>query len=175
MAYNTLEKKRDRLMARSVKNSETGCWEWSGCRNKAGYGRLSDGHGNTMYAHRQSYEVFKGSIPNGHLVCHTCDNPSCVNPGHLFSGTVQENSDDMVRKGRQNTDGMPGEKHGRATLTNAMARKMAEEIRVTCTPIQDIAKKYGVSNHVAYQLNTGRNWGDITGASKENPCRSRGA
>ncbi len=85
------------------------CWEWAGCRdgqprkgdNPDGqYGRFAlDGY-HMMPASRASYVLFCGEIPKGLQVCHQCDNPGCVNPDHLFLGTVQDNADDMVRKGR---------------------------------------------------------------------------
>jgi len=89
--------------------ADTGCWEWTGCRDGAprngsdprgSYGRFAlDGY-HMMPAHRASYELFRGPIPDGMFVCHHCDNPPCVNPAHLFLGTAQDNADDTVRKGR---------------------------------------------------------------------------
>lgn len=71
------------------------CWEWIAAQ-KDGYGRF----GSSGYAHRYSYELHKGKIPQGLFVCHHCDNPSCVNPDHLFLGTNEDNVRDMFQKNR---------------------------------------------------------------------------
>lgn len=74
------------------------CWEWLGTKDRCGYGKLwIEGH---SLAHRFFYTLFKGPIPKGLYVLHSCDRPSCVNPKHLVAGTQMENVHDMERKGR---------------------------------------------------------------------------
>lgn len=75
------------------------CWNWTRYRNEWGYGRLRV-NGEKQLAHRVSFQLFRGPIPAGMLVCHTCDNPACINPSHLFLGTNQDNVTDCMAKGR---------------------------------------------------------------------------
>jgi hypothetical protein len=75
------------------------CWEWPIFHKPGGYAECEI-KGKRYRVHRLSYEVFKGQIPEGKYVCHSCDNPSCVNPEHLFLGSAKENFDDMMSKGR---------------------------------------------------------------------------
>lgn len=80
-----------------------GCWEWQGSRLPHGYGHLTIPGRGVPYAHRISWELTHGEIPDGLWVLHHCDNPPCVRPDHLFLGTAQDNVDDSIRKGRRPT------------------------------------------------------------------------
>jgi hypothetical protein len=78
----------------------TGCWEWTGGRYKSGgYGQFKASVGQVR-AHRFSWELHNGPIPDGMWVLHRCDNPPCVRPEHLYLGTVRENVRDMIERGR---------------------------------------------------------------------------
>lgn len=77
-----------------------GCWLWVAGTKNSGYGVFAPTHGEVHMAHRYSWMLANGPIPDGMLVCHTCDVKLCVRPDHLFLGTAKENMDDMRRKGR---------------------------------------------------------------------------
>lgn len=76
-----------------------GCWEWKRGKTPAGYGRIVI-NGRGEYAHRVAYELVHGKIPEGMHVCHSCDNPACCNPAHLWVGTPKDNMQDRDTKGR---------------------------------------------------------------------------
>lgn len=85
-----------------VKRSGNKCWSWIGASDRHGYGALNDGNGTPKKAHRISWEIHFGAIPDGLGVLHKCDNPECSNPDHLFLGTQKHNALDMSNKGRMN-------------------------------------------------------------------------
>lgn len=99
--------------------SPDGCWYWLGLMHRDGYGLISTNH-ITYTAHRVSYMIHKGEIPKDMHICHSCDNPACVNPDHLWAGTNYDNILDRVKKGRS----LLGSKHRSAKITEDDARNI---------------------------------------------------
>ena len=110
----------ERLWEKTTINKKTDCWLWRGHLDKDGYGRV-EFNGKLKYIHRISYRLFVGKIIKP-LVCHRCDIPNCWNPDHLFNGTYQDNSNDMIKKGRQ-TDHI-GENNNNSKLTDKQVRQI---------------------------------------------------
>ncbi|CAB4199729.1 HNH nuclease [uncultured Caudovirales phage] len=124
--------------------AESGCWEWNRGVDKDGYGQCQSARcareHKVSRAHQLSYVWYHGPT-NGLMVCHRCDNPSCINPEHLFLGTAADNNADMISKGRQRP--LRGEANPQAKLSDAAV----DEIRslkgwLTC---HQVAKGYGCS------------------------------
>jgi hypothetical protein len=148
---------RERLYSRIVKNGE--CWEYQGCRDRFGYGCFGMGRQKYVLAHRFSWELHNGPIPEDLCVLHKCDNPHCVNPDHLFLGTRAENSKDMQRKGRGRTVPKPGALNPAAKLTEDQVREIRRlhesgvsrkalqaAFKITACPIDRIVRNIGWRN-----------------------------
>jgi hypothetical protein len=91
-----------RLLRRREVDPVTGCWLWTGAKNPFGYGNIGGERGvpKNINTHRAAYELYVGPIPPGMVVMHSCDRPACFNPAHLSVGTPRDNTQDMIRKGR---------------------------------------------------------------------------
>lgn len=142
-----------RLMARVAKS--TTCWEWTGGRDKRGYGRLNIGNVPHL-AHRTSWEVHKGPIPTGGHILHKCDNPACVRPSHLFLGSHADNMADKMQKGRHRYGTSHGEKHGRAKLTEPQVLTILRDRKDATT--YALAKEFGVSQATMWAIRHRRTW-----------------
>lgn len=143
---------RERLEANTMPITECGCIVWLGHLNNMGYGRLSV-NGSMQYAHRASYELAHGKIQSGMNVLHRCDEPTCVNPDHLFLGSHADNVADKVRKGRQ----LKGSKVGGSKLTEALARK----IKRSKIGVNETARRMGLSPMTVSLIRNGKTWKHI--------------
>jgi len=114
------------------------CWEWLAGKDKNGYGKITFNAKETR-AHRLSYEIHYGVIPNGFFVCHKCDNPSCVNPKHLFLGSPLDNMQDMILKGRKITS---------PKLSKTSVKEIRHKYAQGNISQIKLAKEYGVSQQV---------------------------
>lgn len=112
------------------------CWEWTGARDKDGYGIFSY-EGKTYRAARTALKLDGRPVPRGHYACHHCDNPACVRPDHLYPGTPSENSADMVQRGRTS--------RGEARRNTKLVETEVLAIRATRGPARIVAAKFGVS------------------------------
>ncbi len=137
-----------------------GCWEWQAVVSNKGYGMIAGPGGRfarKLTAHRVSWMLHYGDVPDGMCVLHRCDNRRCVRPDHLFLGTLQDNTKDMHAKGRQGPGGPPGERAATAKLTADQVRA----IRSACdggVSRSSLAKEYGVSWQSVAAIVDRRNW-----------------
>lgn len=119
----------------------TPCWVWTGSKNKQGYGNFEINSQSTK-AHRFSYLLYYGELPFDRDICHSCDNPSCVNPEHLFAGTTKDNILDMEEKGRSYHP--KGSNHGLTHLNENDVLKIRELRKEKNTTYKELAIMYKV-------------------------------
>lgn len=142
------------------------CWIWTGIGTEShgDYGTFVHAR-KKIFAHRFSYELAHGKIPDGFRVLHKCDTPRCVNPNHLFLGTMSDNAHDMVNKGRHGSKTHPerferGSRHHAAKLTEDDIAKI-KNLREAGVYQKDIAKLFGVSQSVISNIETGTTWAHV--------------
>ena len=137
------------------------CWEWLASRDippRLDYGRFKL-KGKTRKAHRVCWIIVNGKIPQGMCVCHICDNPSCVNPEHLFLGTHQDNNDDMVRKNRElypvGEDAFPSK------LTEKQVLRIRKLYATGCVSQSNLGRMYGVNQSAIWKIVNRKRWRHI--------------
>lgn len=138
-----------------VKKTENGCWEWMAYKERRGYGKFV-AKGETL-AHRFSYLIHKGEIPKEMLVCHSCDNPSCVNPEHLWLGTAMDNTKDCISKGRDRHVIVRGEKNGLSKLTEKDVIKI-KKLAILRYGQKEIANLFKCDQTNIHYILSGKTW-----------------
>lgn len=136
------------------KGAEDECWPWEGTLDSCGYGKVGTGR-FIAGAHRVSYELFKGEIPKGLHVRHSCDNPCCVNSKHLSLGTAKDNKKDSVDKNRHFSP--VGETHGQAILTLENVKEIRNS-NWSFAKGRELAFKFGVGFSTVYAVKLGNTW-----------------
>lgn len=134
------------------RQADTECWEWTGGRIPAGYGRFYF-NGKDWGAHRFAYLLAYGAVSEDMYVCHHCDNKLCCNPRHLFLGTPLVNSQDMCNKGRAAT----GNQNGNTKLTCEGVRCIRKLSR-NGTSQREIAREFGISRRTVHLIIRRKTW-----------------
>lgn len=156
-------------------SKSTGCWNWTGALDAKGYGRFSVGashkpdgtrRNSMLAAHRFAYEAHVGEIPTANdfgrvCVLHSCDNPRCVRPDHLFLGSLADNVRDMDRKGRRVNAQPRGSKHPAAVLTEEKVRSIFTLHRTHGITQAQLSRDFGVCKATVNHIFTGRLWGHL--------------
>lgn len=139
-----------------IPTEQSACWVWKGAvmrrPSSPNYGSIKS-NGKTLLAHRASFELHKHAIPDGMMVCHTCDNPLCVNPGHLVLGTHAENMRDRDTKRRL----AHGERHGNAILTDSVVAEMRALFESGIRQVE-LARRFGTSQTNVSDVVRYRRW-----------------
>ena len=151
-----------RFCSKFKQGGEEECWEWEAHKVK-GYGQVWNGRKN-LKAHRVSYELFVGPIPDGLIVRHKCDNPGCVNPHHLEVGTNADNMRDKVERERQPR----GSGHGKSRLCESEVA-LIKKFFLRHPPVKGkhggpcgfLARWFGVSQPTVVHINIQRTWTHI--------------
>lgn len=142
------------------------CWEWTANRNEHGYGTIMSSRGagrhRSLRAHRVAWELTHGTISDDQCVLHKCDNPGCVNPNHLFLGTMAQNTKDMVSKRRHSHGSRPSH----AKLNEAAVADLIR-LRDSGLTYQEVADRMGVSLVQAWRVYRGERWAHLPRESSQ--------
>lgn len=152
-----LDRLRTRMERKTVKTD--GCWLWTGNRGPTGYGTIGvtiNGRNFTaVRVHRIAYVLAYGSLPDGLVVCHHCDNPSCVRPDHLYAGTMADNVRDRDRRGRRadTRGGLSPNTHFTVSIVRDIRR-----LRASGATYPELAGAYGVTKQCIWRIVHRQSW-----------------
>ena len=138
----------------SIHKTET-CWVWTKSTLVGGYGQVQI-EGKKWTTHRLFYTYYKGEIPSGKLVCHTCDNPTCVNPDHLYIGTHKDNNNDTYNRNR-----MPLRYGDQATNVVKLSKEEALHIKYSSIKSKELEQKYNINQSQVSRIRNGKTWKNI--------------
>jgi hypothetical protein len=139
------------------------CWEWQGATSGRGYGSHGvtgiNGKFRTERTHRVSWVIHNGQITSGLCICHTCDNPPCVNPTHLFEGTLNDNIQDMHKKERDRCG--VGSKQALAKVTEEIVLDMRYKYDNHISNQKQLSQEQGIAQNTVHYIVTRKNWRHI--------------
>jgi len=138
----------------TMPHMDTKCWIWLAGKNKKGYGRFSFNRKNRL-AHRVSCILHNIDIPENMCACHKCDNRNCVNPEHIFIGSIIDNTLDMIKKGRQRGGGVLGELHKGSKLTENDVRYIRNNKNAS---LPELAEKFNVGTGNIWCIRHNKTW-----------------
>jgi len=149
------QREAERFNAKYKKGSKSSCWEWLGKLGKNGYGLfyMMRPPRKTFHAHRVAWSHHNNrDVPDGMMICHTCDNRSCVNPDHLYLGTGYDNNSDTVKRHRAKR------KRGSECSWSKLTEKQVIDIVKSTATQQKIAERYGLDQSTVSQIKAGLRW-----------------
>ena len=166
MSYKVLEDKqysekvKKRILKKSYLNEITGCRIWTGSKDANGYGAVHL-YDQYLAVHRVAYEVLVGPIPEGKILMHKCDNPSCIEPLHLIIGTTYDNNKDRAAKGRTHKSYGEDNPYSKLKEHEVITIKKIFKKNSSITMRKYLSKKYNVSEPCIYAIKKGVTWKHI--------------
>lgn len=153
----------ERFHDKIIPEAISGCWLWDGAVKESGHGVIGVGgrRDGVARAHRVAWELYVGKIPANGNVLHRCGNAGCVNPKHLYIGTLKENARDTVAMGRLKLPNNRGERARWAKLTESAALEVLQSKGGPRGTGAWLARKFGVSRSAIYEIWRGKNWASL--------------
>ena len=140
-----------------ISAAPNGCFPWLAARSEKGYGRFKVKSHVTVKAHRYAYEITHGPVPPGKMVLHSCDNPPCCNPGHLYLGDAKQNAADRTACGRSDNGRQRADRNPRAKLTCEKVSNIRAALSAGATN-KALGKRYRVHHSTISAIRRGKSW-----------------